>query len=273
MKVMLLSSAEPIQISLLQKVLAENLDTKWIVFDPYGKTNSFKFRLVTVLKRIIFFSTDASWFAMLAKFRKELSGVSISPDLIVSDINDERVLQTIRYNKPELVVVSGTNLLKRNLIWEIRQHGEVINLHTGLSPYVNGGPNCTNWCLYNRDYHLIGTTVMFINEGIDSGDIIVSSTLDLKSFSRLKDLHIELIKLSHNLLLEVIRKFKNREKLPKIRQDTMQIKTKIFYTRQWNFWHSFIAWRNFYKFQFVKRFRRERIVYDVCTLPVKVELK
>ena len=63
--------------------------------------------------------------------------------------------------KPELVIVSGTNLLAEHLIKTIRAYAKIINLHTGISPYVKGGPNCTNWCIYHANFSFIGNTVMY----------------------------------------------------------------------------------------------------------------
>ena len=92
----------------------------------------------------------------------------------VNNIND--LIKSVSNFEFDLVVVSE-QVFKKKLIDSLKP--KILNLHTGLSPYVNGGPNCTNWCISNDRFDLIGNTVMYLNEGIDSGNIISSKKLDL----------------------------------------------------------------------------------------------
>src|SRR5206468_12540277 len=108
----------------------------------------------------------------------------------VADINAPEVLALVEREKPDLVVVSGTNLLKPPLIAKIRETGKVVNLHTGISPFIKGGPSCTNWCLALRRFDLIGNTVMWLDAGIDSGAIIATERTPLTGRESLLELHI-----------------------------------------------------------------------------------
>jgi folate-dependent phosphoribosylglycinamide formyltransferase PurN len=101
-------------------------------------------------------------------------------ELDVDDVNAPEVLQLVRELKPELVLVNGTNLLRRDLLrlasgirWGF------VNLHTGLSPYSRGG-NCNLFkFLEGRPEH-VGITVHHVDAGIDRGDIILSDQLPLQ---------------------------------------------------------------------------------------------
>ncbi|MBK8140456.1 MAG: hypothetical protein IPK57_05180 [Chitinophagaceae bacterium] len=75
--------------------------------------------------------------------------------LRVESINNELVAAFTREINPDLIIVSGTGLVKEPLLSLPASIG-IINLHTGLSPYVKGGPNCTNWCIANNEWHLVG---------------------------------------------------------------------------------------------------------------------
>jgi hypothetical protein len=89
-------------------------------------------------------TTNVAW--MLSYYDKGVIRFPIEPAFACQDINDESVVKLVAKEKPDLVIVSGTNLLRNDLIKEVVKHGKVINLHTGISPYVKRGPNCMSWC-------------------------------------------------------------------------------------------------------------------------------
>jgi folate-dependent phosphoribosylglycinamide formyltransferase PurN len=85
------------------------------------------------------------------------------------NVNDPITLQFLEETRAELVLVSSTTLVGKDIInWAEARMG-ILNLHTGLSPYINGGPNCANWCLAEMQFHLIGNTVHWVDRGVDSG--------------------------------------------------------------------------------------------------------
>ena len=90
------------------------------------------------------------------------------------DINHPEVVNFIKAQRPDLICVNGTNLLRQPILEIIStiKFG-IINLHTGLSPYSRGG-NCNLYMLLEHKPELVGITVHHIDQGIDSGDIIIS---------------------------------------------------------------------------------------------------
>ena len=115
--------------------------------------------------------------------------------------------------------MSGTNLLRKPLIEEILKYGKIMNLHTGLSPYIKGGPNCTNWCLALRRFGFIGNTIMWLNSGIDSGNIIISDTTTLTGKESLSELHIKVMDHGHEMYINAIERFVEGNNLPNISQE------------------------------------------------------
>jgi len=81
----------------------------------------------------------------------------------------------------------------------------IINLHTGLSPYVKGGPNCTNWCIANNQWGLIGNTILWLSSGIDSGHIICSERIDVSNLKELNQIHFNVMEHAHDLYLRAIK--------------------------------------------------------------------
>ena len=93
------------------------------------------------------------------------------PELVkeVPHINHPEVLRIARELKSDLICVFGTSLIRGELLQEGRLG--MVNLHGGLSPEYRGA-DCTFWALYNGEPEKVGCTLHFINEGIDTGQLI-----------------------------------------------------------------------------------------------------
>src|SRR4030066_979230 len=73
-----------------------------------------------------------------------------------------------RYKADIFVSMSFNQILKKRII-DMAPRG-FINCHAGALPYYRGR-NILNWALIN-DAREFGVTVHYVNEGIDTGDII-----------------------------------------------------------------------------------------------------
>ena len=109
----------------------------------------------------------------------------------------------------------------------------IVNLHTGLSPYVKGGPNCTNWCIANNEWHLIGSTIMWINAGIDSGNIITTETIDIRKTNTLFEAHRLVMEHAHNLYIRAIDYLITRHPPYQSIQQNSLGKGRLFLTKMW----------------------------------------
>lgn len=132
---------------------------------------------------------------------------SAGQTLFARDINSMEVARQIEALKPDLIVVSGTRLIRRPVLGCASRFG-MINLHTGLSPYYRGGP-CTFWALYNEEPEYAGATVHILTAGIDSGDIILSGRPQLETTDGLASLDVKVIDLGHRLLLRSLNLIEN----------------------------------------------------------------
>lgn len=119
-----------------------------------------------------------------------------------------------------------------------------MNLHTGISPYVNGGPNCTNWCLANKKFSYIGNTVMWLNEGIDSGNLILTERTKLLGNESLSALHIKVLEHAHEIYQQCIVRYLSKQSLPNVEQNSIA-KGETYYTKNWSAIKSFQAFINF----------------------------
>lgn len=134
--------------------------------------------------------------------------------------------------RPDMVLVSGTDLLQQPLIDLMGRHGRVMNLHTGLSPYVRGGPNCTNWALALGGFDLIGNTVMWIDAGIDSGNLVATERTPLDGRETLGQLHLKVMEHAHDLYCRAYRRAADGDELPSVPQASIA-KGRLFLSKDW----------------------------------------
>jgi methionyl-tRNA formyltransferase len=234
MRIALLIGNQSNQDALADKISAR-FDVCAIVRESRRKKKSRGISYVfnKILDQTLFGKIGNSWNHML-NFYKE-SGIFPNriPFINTEDINKEHVIDFLLQHKPDIVFVSGTSLLKKDLILALTGI-KIINLHTGLSPYVKGGPNCTNWCIANNTMHFIGNTIMWLNEGIDSGNIIASETVNLDGSESLNEIHIKVMENAHDLALKSLNYMKaDLRSCPSVPQKEIS-EGQLFFTSMWN---------------------------------------
>ncbi len=92
-------------------------------------------------------------------------------------VNSPDFVAELQANKPDLCVSVYYDQIFRTPIIESSKMG-IINCHAGKLPYYRG-LNVINWAIIN-DEKEIGLTVHYIDEGIDTGDIILQRTLPVR---------------------------------------------------------------------------------------------
>jgi Formyl transferase len=183
--------------------------------------------------RLRFKSIYDSWEKLQQYYGQIFSSWPDVPVLRVPDINNDETAEFTKKFQPALIAVSGTALVKEKLLSTGASIG-IINLHTGLSPYVKGGPNCTNWCIANNDWHLAGNTIMWLNAGIDSGNIITSETVDISDSPNLFEVQKKVMEHAHDLYLRAIEYLLNNEPpYNSVPQHSLG-KGRLFLTKMWS---------------------------------------
>jgi peptidoglycan/xylan/chitin deacetylase (PgdA/CDA1 family)/folate-dependent phosphoribosylglycinamide formyltransferase PurN len=90
------------------------------------------------------------------------------PVLPVGSMNSQKAIETLRQLNADLGVVLGTRILKRST-FDVPRLGS-INLHKGKVPEYRGQP-AGFWEIYDGQ-STAGVTVHFVNDGLDSGDVV-----------------------------------------------------------------------------------------------------
>jgi folate-dependent phosphoribosylglycinamide formyltransferase PurN len=173
-----------------------------------------------------------AWFGMMSYYDYRYPDFPSTELSIHQNVNSESVMILVKRIRPDLVIVSGTNLVKQPLIDAISRTGRVINLHTGISPYVKGGPNCTNWCLALAEFDLIGNTVMWLDGGIDSGSLIATEQTPLSGRETIEQIQIAVMEHAHDLYVRCVSHVRNGLQLPSVAQDQLG-QGRLFLSKHW----------------------------------------
>ena len=90
--------------------------------------------------------------------------------ILYKEVNSPYVYKVIKNFKPDILIIFGSSIIKEPLI-SLLPTGHIINLHLGISPYYRGsGTNF--WPFVNKELEYVGSTILHLDEGIDTGDII-----------------------------------------------------------------------------------------------------
>lgn len=103
------------------------------------------------------------------EFQSDLARRKI-PFYIYKNINTSEFIEKIKRYGCDIFISFGFNQIFKREVLQIN-HSRFINCHPGKLPFYRGR-NVLNWCFINDEKEL-GITVHFINEGIDTGNIIL----------------------------------------------------------------------------------------------------
>ena len=107
------------------------------------------------------------------------------------------VLQTLSKTAAKVGFVFGAPLLKKEL-FEIPEYG-CVNIHTGLVDHYRG-VDSSLWAMHDNKPELIGTTLHYIDESIDAGNIIDTGVIDIDQYDNLDTLFFKTCQVGFRLL-------------------------------------------------------------------------
>lgn len=129
----------------------------------------------------------------------DLSG-SYHFDILYSDnINSSDVVTSLKKLNLDILIYCSGGILRWPLI--ITPKIGVLNAHMGLLPKYRG-MNVLEWSLFYDD--AIGVTIHFIDEGIDTGGILISKKLSIERDDTIEKLRQKSVVLNLQLMKEAI---------------------------------------------------------------------
>ncbi|MBN8586016.1 MAG: methionyl-tRNA formyltransferase [Ignavibacteria bacterium] len=130
------------------------------------------------------------------KFASE-RGLSI---LQPSSLKDPDFINDIKEISPDLIVVVAFRILPKN-IFKIPKYGS-INLHASLLPKYRGAAPI-NWAIINGERET-GVTTFFLQEKVDTGNIIMQKRIDITSDDTAGTLHDKLKTMGAQVLFDTV---------------------------------------------------------------------
>ena len=101
----------------------------------------------------------------------------------------------------DLIVTCAYGQIIPKEVLDMPKYG-CINVHASILPKYRGAAPI-QWCLFNND-DVTGVTIMYMDEGKDTGDIIKIKEIPILDSDNVGTLHDKLSKLGCDLLLEVL---------------------------------------------------------------------
>lgn len=153
--------------------------------------------------------------------------------------NNTEAINLIKDLNPDFIVVVAFGQILPKDVLDIPKFG-CINLHASLLPKYRGAAPI-NWVIINGE-SITGNTTMLMNEGLDTGDILLQSMVKIDENMTAGDLHDVLMKNGAELLLKTIEDFSHNKIVPK-----KQNENESTYVSMLNKDMAHINWNNGYK--------------------------
>ena len=141
-------------------------------------------------------------------------------------LRDENFIRKMQSLKPDLMVVVAFRMLPKQ-VWSIPRSG-TFNLHASLLPQYRGAAPI-NHAIINGET-VTGNTTFFIDDKIDTGNILLQEEIAIEANDTAGDLHDKLMISGAVLTLETVNGLEKGEITPKPQKEAGELKTapKIF---------------------------------------------
>ncbi len=133
------------------------------------------------------------------------------------NINQEEYFELIKKIAPDIIVVVAFGQILSPRILDLPKWG-CINLHASLLPKYRGAAPI-NWAIIQGE-RVTGVTTMLMDQGLDTGDILMQQKLDILPEENAGELHDRLAQLGAETLIETIEKWKKGEIVPQKQEES-----------------------------------------------------
>lgn len=133
-------------------------------------------------------------------------------------LRDNEIVNKIKEINPDLIVVVAYGKIIPKEIIDIPKYG-IINVHSSLLPKYRGASPIHS-AILNGDKET-GVSIMYIEEGLDSGNVILQKKCEITEYETLGSLHDKLKKIGSELLSETL-KLIEKGKVKSVPQDHSQ---------------------------------------------------
>ena len=153
-----------------------------------------------------------SWFESLLNVAEELS----LPVLAGAHVKDKNTIEKIRAQKPEIIFCIGSMQLIPKKVLAIPPLG-VVNIHPALLPKYRGRYS-TAHAIFSGEKET-GATLHFMNEGIDSGPIIMQEAFPILEKDTARTVYDKFTEVGTDLFRRFVQSLKRGDKIKSTPQD------------------------------------------------------
>jgi phosphoribosylglycinamide formyltransferase 1 len=157
------------------------------------------------------------------------------------EINNTMYIRKIVASKPDLLIAYGCSIIKEPLLSLFS--GRFINVHLGLSPYYRGS-GTNYWPLVNNEPEYIGATFMYIDSGIDTGEVIHQIRAKCFWGDGPSQIGNRLILDMSKVYKDIINNFDSLKKMPQL---PVPLNERFYKRRDYTEDSVLILYKNFYK--------------------------
>ena len=153
-----------------------------VIEQPVSKKTLIKGRLkkigfIKVMGQVMFSALVVPYLKMRGKQRKAelikehgLNDACFMNNVFkVPSVNDEACKQLLLQIQPDIVVVNGTRIIKKEILQ--CTNAVFINMHMGITPWYRGSHG-GYWACRNNDVENFGTTIHLVDTGVDTGTVL-----------------------------------------------------------------------------------------------------
>lgn len=137
-----------------------------------------------------------------------------------TNLKDPDFLKALQQLGANLFVVVAFRMLPQ-LVWQMPEYG-TFNLHASLLPQYRGAAPI-NWAVINGETET-GVTTFFINEKIDTGEIILQERTHIGDQETAGELHDRLMELGADLVLKTVSLIASEKVVTQVQSDLAALK-------------------------------------------------
>jgi len=137
-----------------------------------------------------------------------------------TNLKDKSFIDELKSLEANLQVVVAFRMLPK-IVWQIPEYG-TFNLHASLLPQYRGAAPI-NWAIINGETKT-GVTTFFIDEKIDTGDIITNKEVLIDKDETAATLHDKLMQTGSELVLETLMLIESNQAKPKSQENCSALK-------------------------------------------------
>lgn len=156
---------------------------------------------------------------------------AVSQNLTVlqpTNLKNEAFLKELKQLNANLQIVVAFRMLPK-VVWQMPAYG-TFNLHASILPNYRGAAPI-NWAIINGESKT-GVSTFFINEEIDTGDMILQERIEIKPDENAGSLHDKLMNIGSALVLKTVKLIENDYVKTCPQKDTLDIKTAYKLNRE-----------------------------------------